>query len=211
MLPLNSLSTQAIQGAYLYPYAVVRSSLVEDFQIGGIGLQNPSQGHQTDLWYGYWDTGTNSAYVRKGIGGTDIFLHTESNVFEFAFTFDQNMRWVTMVTLTDGTSKFRWYDSSVAAYVTTVYTGIASVRLVLDDTRFLQLQTGATDVIMTYIKLATNELCFRAQRDRYLIEYILYSPLSANLLISNFGMHNRLRLQWRFRYRIFSEILPWLP
>ena len=140
--------------------------------------------------------------------GTPVAIFTEANVFEFSFTFDQNMRYVAGTLLTDGVFHLRWYDSNVAAYVITTFNGIKGFKLGLDDKRLEAIQSGNSDVIFTYIR--DNKLYFRMQRERYTIERLLQSDLPDNLMIANFGMNERYRLQWRLRYRVPGELLPWL-
>lgn len=209
MLPLESLSSIPVRASFTYPYDVVRASLLEDYELGGIALSDPSQGHQVQAWYARVDQATGNIYIRYLPGGPEILIYNQSDVFEFSFAFDQNMRWMTVCTLEDGETRLRWYDPTVPGYATLVLTGINSCRMVLDDTRELQIQSGTTDVILTYIRTADNKLCFRAQRDRFLEEYEL-ADVGNNLRITNFGMGRRLRVQWRLAARTFAERLPWL-
>jgi hypothetical protein len=67
-----------------------------------------------------------------------------------------------------------------------------------DDKR--GVSSSISDVIFTYIK-TDNRLYFRAQRDRFLVEYPLTDELAPNLRITNFGMGRNNRLQWRIAVR----------
>lgn len=211
MIPGNVLSSTTVTGAFEYPSNISRASLVEDYELGGTALQDPSQGHRVQPWYFHWDPTTTGVYTRPNIDGADILLHSQANVFELSAAFDQNMRYMSMCTLVDGTSRLRWYDPTIPGYTITTFSGIASCRMTLDDNRETQIQAGVTDVILTYIKVATGDMCFRAQRDRWTVEYPLTTLPKTNVMITHFGMHNRLRLQWRLRYRTFDEVIPWLP
>lgn len=208
MLPENKLSARAVNSRYLYPDGIVFDNLVEDFEMGGIAIQDPSKGLQYQPWRGYWDSADNTVYLRPNITGDPVALFTETDVIEFSFTFDQNMRYVTALFKTNGDCKFTWFNSVVGDYVTDTYTGLTAFKLSLDDKREEAVQSGVSDVLFTYIK--DDNLYVRAQRDRYLIEYLLAEDLPKNLLISNFGMGNKYRMQWRLRYRILGELLPWL-
>lgn len=208
MLPENKLSTRSLDVTYLYPDGIVFDNLVEDFEMGGIAIQDPSEGLQYQPWRGYWEPLDNTVYLRPNIIGDPIALFTETDVFEFSFAFDQNMRYATALFKTNGDCKFTWFNSLVGDYVTDTYTGLTAFKLSLDDKREAAVQSGDADVLFTYIK--DNNLYFRAQRDRYLVEYLLAEDLPKNLLISNFGMGNRYRMQWRLRYRRLEELLPWL-
>lgn len=209
MIPDNVLSSKLLKSRFLSPDSMVTPTLLEDYETGGIALQDPSQGLLVQTWYGYWDSQDSTAYLVPGVDGTPIQIFTEPNVFEFSFTFDQNMRWVAVYFLVDGTCKLRWYDSQAQGYVVTVFTGLTAIKLCLDDKRRVQTNLGSSDVIFTYV--TNNTLCFRQQRDRFTIEYPLQPDLPDNLRIANFGMAMNLRLQWRLKYRTFEERLPWLP
>lgn len=208
MLPLNSLSSKTIQSRFLYPSGIIVGKITEDFELGGIALQDPSKGLMYQPWYGYWNEDDSTAYLIPNFVSVPIPIFTETNVFEFSFAFDQNMRWAAFVLLKDGTGKFRWYDSQAGAYVTTIYTGVTGFKLSLDDKRAIQITLGLSDLLLTYIK--DNKLYVRSQRDRFGVEYLLQSDLPNNLLITNFGMNERLRMQWRIRYRRPGELLSWL-
>lgn len=211
MLPDNTLSSITVASTFQFPANVVRSSLLEDFELGGVALQDTSQGHRVHAWYARVDQATGNVYTRPGVAGTDILIDNQPNVFEFAFAFDQNMRWVAVYTLTDGTTYLKWYDASIPGYTTTTLSGINSARLTLDNNQESAILAGTTDLILTYIKTASNEVCCRVQRDRYATEYVLSGRLAGNMLITNFGMSNVYRLQWRIASRTYEERIPWLP
>lgn len=208
MLPLNSLSSVPMPSTFMYPDGIVLGKITEDYEMGGIALQDTSRGLQYQPWYGFWDEDDNTAYLVPNFISAPIPIFTQADVFEFGFTFDQNMRWCAGVFLTDGTFQLRWFDSSVGNYVITNFTGLTSFRLTLDDKRERQINIGATDILFTYIR--NNNLYVREQRDRYTVEYLLQSDLPNNLRITNFGMNERYRVQWRMRYRRPGELLPWL-
>ena len=208
MLPDNVLSTREMPSTFLYPDGIVNNKLTEDYEMGGVALQNPSQGLRVKPWYGFWETTDNTVYLKPDITGTPVAIFEEADVFELAFSFDQNMRWVAGTFTTDGTFRLRWYDSSVANYVITVVNGLTSFRLCHDDTRAASVSLGFSDVLLTYIR--NNNLYVRIQRERYGGEHLLQSNLPDNLRITNFGMSERQRVQWRLRYRRPKELLPWL-
>lgn len=172
-----------------------------DYEYGGIALQDPSKGLRYQIWCGWWDENDLTAYLADDDGnGTPVPIFTESNVIEFAFTFDQNMRWAAAVRTVGDTLKFRWYDTAAEAYVITTYTGISSVRLALDDKRDMQVQFGVTDMILTYV--TGGQVCWRIQRDRFLTQYVHPGfSVSGAQRISHFGMNTKNRLQWRIGMR----------
>lgn len=208
MIPQNVLSTKIISATFLYPDGIVPEHLTEDFEMGGLAIQDTSKGVNYQPWKGGWNKEDNTVYLTPNLIETPVPIFTEPNVFEFSFTFDQNMRWVTATLLTDSTLKLRWYDSSVATYVTTIYEGITGFKLALDDKRDIQVKLGYSDVLFTYIQ--DNKLYIRNQRERFLVPHLLLEDLPTSLRITNFGMNEVRRIQWRFRYRRPGELLPWL-
>lgn len=208
MIPDNELSMRAMPASFQYPDGIVLNKLTEDYEMGGIALQNPTQGLRVQPWFTYWDENDSTVYTKPGIVGEPIPLFTEADVFELGFTFDQSMRWVSGTFTTDGKFRLRWYDTAVGGYVTTVMEGLTAFRLCHDDKRAIPIQVGHTDVLLTYIK--DNNLYIRNQRERFIIEHLLQADLPNNLRITNFGMNDRWRVQWRLRYRRPGELLPWL-
>ncbi len=199
MIPNQSLSSTQLQAKFLYPDNIIRASELEDFEMGGIALQDPSQGLMYQPWYGKIDPVTKIATLEPLDGSappTAIFTETETPV-EFSFSFDLNMRQHSIVRFADNTCKLRWYDSAIPGYTITTYTGITSAMLCMDDKR--PVNSGNADVLFTYLK--DNSLYFRAQRDRFLVEYLLKPDVVSNLRITNFGMGTNLRVQWRLEIR----------
>lgn len=168
-----------------------------DYERGGVALQDTSKGLNYQNWVGYWKSEDSTAYIQiENSLIPPLAIFTESNVVEFCFTFDQNMRWVAATRKADKSMQLRWYDSAAASYVISTYSDIISMRLCIDDKRQMQINSGNTDVILTY--LSGNAVHWRIQRDRYLIQYTktgLFIPL--NFRISHFGMNSLNRLQWR--------------
>jgi hypothetical protein len=197
---INS-TNQDLLSPFQYPDNIVSTSELEDWEYGGIALQDPTQGLRYQVWKGWWDSDDETAYLQPDDGVTDpIAIHTESNVEEFTFTFDHNMRWTSACRLDDDTVKFRWYDTLIEDYTTTTYSDYTSVRLAHDDKRSAQVNVGASDVILTYIR--AGRVRWRIQRDRYLTEYT-HNDLTVPAVyrITHFGMNTTSRLQWRLGFR----------
>jgi hypothetical protein len=208
MLPDNELSQKVIRSSLLYPDRFLYASLTEDYEYGGLAIQDPSEGLLYQPWFGYWRKDDNAICIRPLASSEDVVLFYEEDVFEFSFTFDQNMRWCSAVQKTDGSLTLRWFDSAVGDYVVTPYEGIEGFKLCLDDKREDAVRTGVSDMLFTYIK--NNKLYVRNQRERFLVEHLLQEDLPNNLRITNFGMSERLRVMWRLRYRRPWELMPWL-
>lgn len=208
MIPDNELSLRPLQSKFIFPDGIIFGKPTQDYELGGIALQDPSKGLEYQPWYGYWEPSDSTVYLQPNMDGPKIAIFTEPNVFEFSFTFDQNMRYCAGTLLTNGNFNLRWYDTAAAAYVITPFAGIEGFKLALDDKRQPIVASGASDIIFTYI--SDQKLYFRAQRERFLIQHLLTDNLPKNLMIANFGMNERFRMQWRLRYRKPGEILPWL-
>lgn len=194
MIPGNKLSSIPVVGKYYSPDNR-KTSLLEWRQLGGVALQDPTQGLSVQSWYGVWDERDDAVYLTPALTGIPIPIFVEPNVVEFSFAFDSNMRWTAVTRDADNNVKLRWYDSVIAAYTISNFTNMSSVKLCHDDKRKYQVIKGATDVIMSYIR--NTSLCWRVQRDRYNTEYVGTTELPADLVITNVGLTDKYRLQWR--------------
>lgn len=199
-LPSDSLSSKTLQAPLLFPDNIIRQSELEDYELGGSGLQDPSQGLQVQGWRGDINLLTLDCTLTPFVTGTPTVIFTETipAPVEFSFSFDSNMRYMSATRWADNTVKLRWYDTALPGYTITTYTGIKSMMLSLDDKR--EFAGSYRDVLFTYIK-TDNKLYYRQQRDRFLIERLLDGNLAANLRITQFGMGRNLRMQWRLEYR----------
>lgn len=189
MIPGAVLSTEPVLGEILYPDNIPRRRAWYDWELGGIAIQDPSQGLRYQVWECFAD---NTDVYLKPENGAAFSIFEAAAVTELSFTFDQNMRWL-CVYIEGGTCFFRWYDSLAGAYVVTdMGRSIVSPMMTHDDKRPTQI--AASDAILTYIR--GGALYFRAQRERFQIEHLLKTGLMEGVRIANFGMSNKLRLQW---------------
>ena len=192
MIPLQTLSSRAVQSAFLPPRNVVREPLI-DYELGGVALQDPSQGLKVQTW-------------RAEVIGDDVVLaadnvppaivFTQPGITEIALAFDQNMQPFLAYMINDDEAKFRWFDTQVGDFVVNdLPAGSYSVRCTLDDKRSVSgTLLGRSDIILTYLRGGT--LYMRAQRDRYQVEYALATDLD-RYEIGQFGMSRNWRLQWQ--------------
>lgn len=193
-------SRPELGGAFLYPDNIVSTSELEDYELGGVAIQDPSQGLQVQVWKCHWEPTTGEVILTPQDTGSPTVLFTQSDVVELAFTFDQNMRWSTATRTSDDVLHHRWYDSLAEDYVTTTYSGVTSVRLTHDDKRSTQVDLGSTDMILSYIRV--GYVRWRIQRDRFLTEYSYTGQAFTDLRrITHFGMSTKNRLQWRIATR----------
>ena len=185
MIPDKRLSSTVLAGEFLAPDDRPYKALV-DYELGGIALQDPSQGLQVQRW-------------KVELLGDDVTLTDEAGNATVAFTktgistlslaFDQNMN--PFVAFTEnGIARQWWFDTVQSAQVfTTLPTGAVSPVCCLDDKRYMQ--TGASDILLFYS--LSSDLYFSAERDRYTISYLLRSN-AAGVPIK-VGMNNVNRVQ----------------
>lgn len=184
MIPVLSSEPQVY--ALLDPAASPLDPLT-DYEMGGVALNDPSQGLYVKQWVCRYADGS----VRLSAHGVqEAPLFSMPNVTEVSLAFDQNMR-PFVAYVTNGEAWFYWYDTQIGQAVhTQLPSGSTSPRCCLDDHRALQL--GNSDIILAYIR--NGNLYCRVQRDRYGIEYLLVSDAEDRLF--NVGMQKNLRLQF---------------
>lgn len=188
MLPGNVASSIGFGGLYIAPDDRVTTPIV-DYELGGVALLDTSQGLQVKNWKLYLED--NNVYVLGEGDPTPTLLFSESQVTEISLAFDQNMRW-SVGYIANGVLKLRWYDSQVAARVTTTFSTAVNPKMCLDDKRDLSIDSS--DVILAYLR--GNTLYYRQQRDRFTIERALRTDLFPGTKLKNIGMNKNLRLQF---------------
>ena len=186
MLPNSALSSQQILGEYLIPDNKKYYPL-HDYELGGVGLNDPTQGLQYQVWECFLD-GNTVKVTAPNTSPTTVL--TDTGITSLTFTFDQNMRpFVSYIA--SGVAKYWWYDTQTSQQTTTILTGATSISATLDDKR--KNQSGTSDIILAYVK--NNNLYFLAQRDRYLVERLLKTGINAVLIKA--GMTNKGRVQFK--------------
>lgn len=166
MIPAGGLSTTPQPAPFLEQVNSTLQPLI-DYEMGGVALNNPSQG----LWVQLWRVRVDGDVVWLGPdGGTEQPAFIRAGVTEVALAFDQNMQ-PAIAFVQAGVAWLWWFDSSVPGMVFTQFSGILNPRLTLDDKR--PGQVGNSDVILAYLR--AGSLYYRQQRDRYQTEYLLSS------------------------------------
>jgi hypothetical protein len=181
---------------YLHACDNLETSPWVDYERGGVALRDASQG----LDVKDWKLRFVSPEVRISADGVaETVLFSEAGITEVSLAFDQNMNPVVAYVQT-GTAKIRWYDSLAEAQViSTLPAGSVSPRLSLDDKR--ALQSGTSDVILAYVR--DDALYFRAQRDRFEVEYLLKEAVGG--LLVRIGMNTIGRLQFLMESTTYSS------
>lgn len=204
MFPQDVPSNPAVPSPFLPPQDIQKNpKVLIAYEMGGVGLQNPSQGLQVQVW-------------KAEVIGDDVWfsapntpptlVYSEPGITEITITFDQNMQPAIAYMVNYEVCKFRWFDGTISQFVvTTLPAGSFSPRCSMDDKRAIATGLGWNDIILTYIRGGT--IYFRKQRDRYTIEYTFATGFPAHIL-GNFGMNLKYRLQWQV---IPVAIMPGVP
>jgi hypothetical protein len=203
MIPSNSLSSTLQYAPFQYPDSIPVYNTT-DYQMGGIGLSDASQGLQVQAWYLFISgTPTNNNVVISAPNTQPTILFSAPNITEISLAFDQNMK-PAVAYVSQGNPYFWWYDATIPGYtILNLPVGITNPRCTLDDKRSLEIGLGKSDIILAYIN--SNNLCFRQERDRYTVEYVLQSNLSTlipNPTLNKIGMNLKERLQ----FQIFGNL-----
>lgn len=188
MFPNSAISTVPIPAPFLWPDGQ-RLIFTEDFEAGGVGIQDTSEGLSSYRWRCF--IGQTGIHIQRD-GLADQLWVTVGGVLEVALAFDQNMQPVVGWRLDNGRIYMRWYDSQTAQYVTTDFGPGKNPRLTLDDKR--QSQIANSDVILAYMR--DGGVYYRKQRDRYQSETQIASGLASNIVLRNIGMGTNWRLQF---------------
>lgn len=194
-MPQNVLSTSPQLGTLLSPREMrLASDLLLDYELGGIALNDSSQGLEVQTWTCNCDGHNFVITSPSDPAGTNI-LTVSGNVVDMSFTFDQNMRQFVAYTLDDGTSWFYWFDTVGSAFVTTqLPAGSVSPRCTLDDKRPPNILSS--DIILAYVNQTAQSMYFRQQRDRYSIEYTLTDYANSTSRLINIGLSTVNRMQF---------------
>ena len=196
MIPENRLSSTPVVAELYAPDDREVDSPLLDYELGGVALQDASEGLRVKEWTCYADGVTGNVYlVAPGVFDTLVF--TAPGISELSLAFDQNMRpFIAYVQV--GQAKFRWYDTVTGQNViTTLDPGDRNPRCCMDDKRPEQTAQGSNDIILAYTR--AGSLYYRQQRDRYEVERLLTSDLPGAGRLLRVGMAKNLRLHFVFR------------
>lgn len=192
--PDNRLSTTLLAAAYVTPYDLIPPNKTTAYAIGGVGLNDSSQGLNVQLW-----TATVVGDEVKLVAPNQtvaITVFSAPDITALTIAFDQNMR-VTLCYVQYGVAKLYWYDTNIAGYAITEFPGAITPRVTLDDRR--DLESSTSDIVLAYVK--NDNLYFRLQRERYLTERLLKANVQATL--TQMGMNVVNRLQFKLKpYRV---------
>jgi hypothetical protein len=191
VIPSNRLSTEPHPADFYDADAIEPANRTTDYELGGIGLNDPSAGLQYQIWVATYDPDTGDVSL-EAPNTVQTVIFNALEVTELSLAFDQNMR-PFFAFVQNGQAKFRWYDTVLGANrITDLDPSDISPRCCLDDKRELQVTQGNVDIILAYVR--NNNLYYRQQRDRYEVEYLLKEEVNGVLL--RVGMNKEYRLQF---------------
>lgn len=182
MIPGAALSTTLVFSSYRYPGGLDVFDVL-DYELGGIGLSDTTEGLEYQKWTGYLKgtpgtTGT-SIWV-KSDSGIDQQLLAVNDITQLSICFDVNMHPCATYTVVSGACYFYWYDATIPGYDTiTLTTGAATPYCTLDDHRAMPIVLGKSSIIVAYIREDT--LYYLKQSDRFTTEYALLADLSSKI------------------------------
>jgi len=194
MIPDNEAASPSHISGFEVPVKTLSAEdKLQDWEMGGKALNDPSEGLRVQLWKFTLVvdevTGASSIYV-EAPSVVKTLLFTGTDVSEIAGAFDQNMNPV--VAYMESTTPKLWgWDPTAGAMVhTSLPAGCYDLRVSLDDKR--RFNVAESDVILSYVR--GGSLYYRYQRDRYLVEYLLSTNID-RLICS--AMNSVWCFQWR--------------
>lgn len=194
MIPDNTPATPSHIGGFEVPVkSLSAEDKLQDWEMGGVALNDPSQGLRVQLWKFTLVvdevTGASTISVEAPTVSKTV-LFTGVDVNEIAGAFDQNMNPVVAYT-EGGTPKLWWWDPTAGAMVhTTLPAGCIDLRVSLDDKR--RFNVAESDVILSYVR--GGAAYYRYQRDRYLVEYLLSDNIDRMVCAA-------MNIEWCFQWR----------
>lgn len=142
---------------YSYPYA---------YEIGGVRLQDTSQGLLSHVWELSHKQG--KFLLRREDEANSLEILSVGNVDNFDFSFDQNMS-IVIVWELNQKGYIYFFDTQLNGYNTKKFENVRTPKVTLDDKRNTQIHQS--NVLLTYVN--GNNLCIRYQNERFNNEYIL--------------------------------------
>lgn len=197
MIPDDELSATAHVAGFSFPVKQPGDLLV-DWELGGVALNDPSQGLRVKLWtckaVRNDDTGDMDVTVTApGVATTVLF--SGAGITEVAISFDQNMH-PFVAYMKAGAPWIYWYDPTVPGMThTALPAGCYDLRCTLDDKRTAAVSDS--DIVLCYIRAGTLYRVY--QRNRYGSEKALRTGIGAGARLVSIAMNVGSRLQWHLR------------
>jgi len=189
-LPQNRMSTIAGPTAFLVPDRLNTYDVLLDYERGGTALYDAAAGVNVRDWT-FVMVGDDATVYPNTAPGSSTVMFTETGITHISGTFDQNMNF-TVAYIASGQAKLNWFNSLSGFQETlTLASGITFPVVTLDDKR--DGASGRNDILLFYIRV--NKLYMRQQRDRFGVEYLMYTPTGTLTTLTQVGMTTGLRVQ----------------
>lgn len=188
MIPEARLSTTNIVAGYTDTFYQGNSSI--DVEMGGVALNDASLGLLVKPWTLRYDRQSGDMLL-SAPGVTEFVVFNRPDITEVSLAFNRNME-VAVAFVQAGQAKLYWYDNTLPGHVfeESLLGAAVNPRICHDDKR--QLQDAVGEIILGYVR--AGNLYFRAQRDRFLVEYLLKTGGMTRLY--HVGINRALRLQF---------------
>lgn len=200
MLPQDGqLSSRAQISGFAYPVkGPLPEDNLQDWELGGVALNDPSQGLMVKVWHLQATKRAGSDDVDVTVSAPGVaptLLFTVPGITEVALAFDQNMN--PFVAYHQGSdAKIYWYDPTIPGMThTTLPSGIRTMRCTMDERRAELVADG--DIILAYIR--EGNFCVLYQRERYEVEHVMRTGVGARCELVSMARNRGNRIQWRFR------------
>ncbi len=196
MLPNQVLSSIALSAPFLSPKTGVSKAALLDITAGPVAIADASLGNSYQTWGVSTDLSFDIVFTPYTTRAPVVVYTAAAKITWLAGTFDQGARPQAAFML-GNISYLWWYDTINDTYqLTALPANTLNPFISLDDARSRDSTTS--DVIVSYTNSVTNHLYFRAQRDRYAIEYDL-GFVGAGALMTQVGMNLKYRFQFEFQ------------
>jgi hypothetical protein len=170
------------------------------YELGGIALENTSEGLFYQLWTCYVpNSTTGQVYLDAPSLEAPIVILTIPGIQQVSLTFDQNMH-PFIAYQTSAGSFFYWYDPLTGQFTTTeLESGATTPRCSLDDKRLDATLDGTNDILLFYI--VAGNLYYRQEREQYATIHNINPTLASQIQsaeIVDVGMN----VNWYFQVKI---------
>lgn len=194
MIPENSIKLRTNVTRMLAP-DVDKVSGLTDSEWGGSDIKNTDSGFLVHIWTVRVED--DKVLLFRGDNFHSILL-VQDGITDIALTFDQTMNPVLAWRNIDNELILRSFDALTQTFIQTSFGLGKCPRLSLDDKR--PIAVGISDIIFAYIK--NNSLCYRQQREAFLIEYVIVNNLHPSQRLDRIGMGG---LQFQFELSSYEE------
>jgi len=190
MIPNDDLSSEPVQRPFRTNEALPSLNRFEAHSLGGVALNDPSQGLQVKVWTAKVDRDTGEITVEAD-DVAPILLLTAEDAEHLSLAFDQNMR-PALAYVQNGAGKLWFFNTLIGEPDILDLPGASQIQIDMDDKR--PLMSNVNDIICAYIR--DGNLYMRIQRDRFLDEYLLAENVPPRF--RRMGMNAGLRMQFVF-------------